>query len=53
MHQVILVNDNRAQNNWGCRASTIALIDLIDSARKKVRDTPTATCHVYSKVKIW
>lgn len=36
MHEVFLVNDSRAQNNWGCRATTTALIGLIESAGGKV-----------------
>ncbi|BCI51716.1 polysaccharide pyruvyl transferase [Mycolicibacterium litorale] len=36
MHEVFLVNDSRAQNNWGCRATTTALISLIESSGGKV-----------------
>lgn len=36
MHEVFLVNDSRAQNNWGCRATTTALIGMIESAGGKV-----------------
>ncbi len=36
MNEVFLVNDSRTQNNWGCRATTTALIGLIESAGGEV-----------------
>lgn len=36
MQDIFLVNDSRAQNNWGCRATTTALIGLIESTGGKV-----------------
>lgn len=43
--EVFLVNDTRGQNNWGCRATTTALIGLIDSAGGKVIGTVSHTPH--------
>ncbi len=39
MEDVFLVNDTRKQNNWGCRATTTALIGLIESAGGQVVST--------------
>jgi hypothetical protein len=36
MTDVFLVNDSRGQNNWGCRATTTALIDLIERSDRVI-----------------
>lgn len=36
MTDVFFVNDSRGQNNWGCRATTTALIDLIERSDNAV-----------------
>jgi len=36
MTSVFLVNDSRAQNNWGCRATTTALISLIEGEGARI-----------------
>ena len=37
--KIFLFNDSRSQNNWGCRATTEALISLIEESENELIGT--------------